>query len=220
MEESKGDMEATQVLEERTNFSDASDTSVDKPASAKGGRAKKVEETQPEGAAPMNGDSTRDIELAHSEKPNGTDGQVMKGLTVIELEMMPKMEDIGRLEEVLVGGTTNIDPDVIGAIAGVAVQSVEGVASLGNTSLRRTIRERLGNAERKARGVEVEVGKREVILDISIRVIYGHNIPKTIIKVRQIVAHHLFNLCGLVAKEINVRVTSIEFPERMPGRVQ
>jgi uncharacterized alkaline shock family protein YloU len=97
---------------------------------------------------------------------------------------------------------------------------VEGVSSLGSASLPRAFRERLGNAERRARGVEVEVGKREVVLDISMRVIYGYSVPKTVVKVRQIVADRLLNLCGLVAKEINIRVTSIEFPERMPGRVQ
>ncbi len=220
MEEGNGNVETTQVLEERNRFSDASDDSVGKPALAKGGRAKKVEETQPEGPAPTNDDSTTDIELARPEKPDGANNRVVGGLTVIELEMASKMEDLGRLEEIVVGGTTNIEPEVIGAIVSIAVQSVEGVSSLGSASLPRAFRERLGNAERRARGVEVEVGKREVVLDISMRVIYGYSVPKTVVKVRQIVADRLLNLCGLVAKEINIRVTSIEFPERMPGRVQ
>ena len=219
MQKGNGDVETTQILEERNHFGDASDASVDKSASAKGGRAKRVEETQPEGPASMAGDSTRDIELTNSGKPNGTNGRVRGVLTVIDLEMMHKMGDVGRLEEILVGGTTTIQPEVIGAIAGMAAQSVEGVASLGNTPLRSTIRERLGNGERRARGVEVEVGKREVILDVNLRVIYGYSIPETVIKVRQIVADRLFNLCGLIAKEINIRVTSVEFSERKPGRV-
>ncbi len=147
-------------------------------------------------------------------------GQVMGGLTIRELEMMRKMDEIDRLEEIPVGGITSIEPEVIGAIAGVAAQSVAGVASLGNASLRRTIRERFGHAERRARGVDVEAGRREAILDINVRVVYGYSIPQTVISVRQVVADRLLNLCGLVAKEINVRVTSIEFPPRMPGRVQ
>ena len=130
------------------------------------------------------------------------------------------MEEIRQLEEIPVGGTTNIEAEVIGAIAGVAAQSVEGVASLGTTSLRRTIRERVGGAERRSRGVEVEVGRREVIVDINLRVVYGYSIPATVIKVREIVADRLIRFCGLVAKEINIRVVAIEFPARMPGRVQ
>ena len=131
------------------------------------------------------------------------------------------MEEISRLEEIPVGGTTtNIEPEVIGAMAGVAAQAVEGVASLGTTSLRRTIRERMGGAERKARGIDVEAGRREVILDINLRIIYGYSIPETVVKVRETVADRLLQLCGLVAKEINIRVSGMEFPARMPGRVQ
>ena len=216
MQETNGNMESTQVLEERNNFGNSSDASVDdKPASTK-----RAVGTRPEDQASVSGDGTTDIELSRSGKPGSTDGRVTEGLTVIELEMMPKMEDIGRLEEIIVGGTTNIDPEVIGSIAGIAIQSVEGVSSLGTPSLRRSIRERLGSAERNARGIEVEVGRREVVLDINIRVIFGYNIPRTVIAVRQTVADHLLNLCGLIAKEINVKVIGIEFPDNMPGRVQ
>ena len=145
---------------------------------------------------------------------------VMGHLTIRELEMMGKIEELRRLDEIPVGGMTNIQPEVIGAIAGVATQSIDGVASLGTTSLRRTLSERLGGAERRARGVEVEVGTREAILDISVRVAYGHSIPTVVAAVRRAVAANLLTLCGLVAKEINVRVVGMEFPDRMPGRVE
>jgi uncharacterized alkaline shock family protein YloU len=176
--------------------------------------------------SPLNGSSgesaTGSVNLVKGspQRPASMKGQVMGGLTIRELEMMRKMDEIDRLEEIPVGGITSIEPEVIGAIAGVAAQSVAGVASLGNASLRRTIRERFGHAERRARGVDVEAGRREAILDINVRVVYGYSIPQTVISVRQVVADRLLNLCGLVAKEINVRVTSIEFPPRMPGRVQ
>jgi uncharacterized alkaline shock family protein YloU len=134
--------------------------------------------------------------------------------------MMRKLEDIERLEGIPVGGTTNIEAEVIGAIAGVAAQSVQGVSSLGATSLRSAIRERLGGAERRGRGVQVEAGRREVILDINVRVVYGYSIPRVVVEVRRTVADGLLRLCGLVSKEINVRITSIEFPDRMPGRVE
>ena len=153
------------------------------------------------------------------EKPADERSQVMGGMSIRELEMIPKLEELEQLE-IPVGGATNIEAEVIGAIAGVAAQSVEGVASLGTTSLRRAVRERMGSAERRARGVEVEVGRREAILDIRIRVIYGYIIPKTVVEVRHLVADRLLRLCGLVAKEINIRVTGIEFPARMPGRVE
>jgi uncharacterized alkaline shock family protein YloU len=38
--------------------------------------------------------------------------------------------------------------------------------------------------------------------------------------VRQNVARRVLEMCGLVAKEININVVGIEFPDRMPGRVE
>jgi len=154
------------------------------------------------------------------EASGSSSGQIMGSMTIRELEMVRKMDEINKLEEISVGGTTNIQPEVIAAIAGIAAQSVEGVASLGETSLGRNIRERVGASERRSRGVEVEVGRREVIVELSLRVIYGYSIPTIVVKVREAVADRLVNLCGLLAKEINVRVASIEFPSRLPGRVQ
>ena len=130
------------------------------------------------------------------------------------------MAEIEQIQEIQVGGETNIHDEVIGAIAGVAAREVEGVSSLGTSSIRRTLTERVGGTEQRARGVSVEAGRREAILDFDLRVVYGISIPETVIKVRQNVAHRVLELCGLVTKEININVVGIEFPERIPGRVE
>ena len=187
---------------------------------AKGGRSRKADGGPVEDSLPREAVVAGDAKEELPGKPSVVEGQVLGRLTIRDLEMMPRIEDIRRLEEIPVGGTTNIEAEVIGAIAGVVTQTVEGVASLGTTSLRRTIRERLGGAERRSRGVDVDVGRREVIVDISLRVIYGYSIPATVVNVRESVADRLLRLCGLVAKTINIRVIGIEFPARMPGRVQ
>ena len=119
----------------------------------------------------------------------------------------------------MVGGETLIEDEVIGAIAGVAVHEVEGVASLGARSLRRVIAERVGGGEEKARGVEVEAGSREAILDLDLRVIYGFSIPEVVIKIRQLVAQRVLEMAGLITKEININVVGMEFPDKAPGRV-
>lgn len=139
---------------------------------------------------------------------------------ILEREMAPRLAEIERLEEIQVGGQTVIQNEVIGAIAGVAAREVEGVSSLGASSIRRTIVERFGGAEQRARGVAVEAGRREAILDIELRVIYGFSIPETVVTVRRNVAHRVLQMCGLVTKEINVNILGIEFPERMAGRVE
>jgi uncharacterized alkaline shock family protein YloU len=71
-------------------------------------------------------------------------------------------------EVIEVGGETNINDEIIGAIAGIACREIEGVSSLGTISIRRSISERLGSAEQRARGVAVEAGRREAINVIGI----------------------------------------------------
>ena len=144
----------------------------------------------------------------------------MTELKINERAMSPRLAEIDQLQEIQVGGVTNIEDEVIGAIAGMAAREVDGVSSLGTSSIRRTISERVGGHERRARGVAVEAGKREAALDVDLNVVYGHSIPEVIVKVRQNVARRVLELCGLVAKEINVNVVGMEFPERMQGRVE
>ncbi len=137
-----------------------------------------------------------------------------------EKEMSGRLEEMQAGGEILISGQTSISDNVIAAIVGVAASEIEGIASLGTSSVRRTISERLGGAERRTRGVAVEVGKKEAILDIEMRVIYGYNIPNMIVELRSKVASRLLDLTALRAKAINISVVDLEFPERMPGRLQ
>jgi len=123
-------------------------------------------------------------------------------------------------EEIVTSGETMIGDEVVASIAGIAAKEVEGVASLGKSAVRRALAEHLGGAGDKSRvGVAVEVGKKEAIVDLQLGVIYGFNIPTIIVEVRKKVASRLLEITGLVAKEINVRVVSVEFPEKKQAKV-
>lgn len=140
--------------------------------------------------------------------------------TIIDKEMTERLEAIETTGELVVGGETDIENEVIAQIVGVAAREVEGIASLGTSSIRRSIVEAVGAAEGRARGVGVEAGKKEAILDITVNVVYGFSIPNIIIELRKTVANRLLEMVGLIAKEINVDVVGIEFPDRMPGRLE
>ena len=135
-------------------------------------------------------------------------------------EMGEKLEEIASDHEYTIIGETDIDDEVVGALAAEAAREIEGVADIGTSSIRRTLLERFGGHEKRSRGVGVEAGKKEAIVDLTIKVIYGFNIPQLIIDIRKRVAARLLELVGLVTKEINVHVVGVEFPDRMPGRVQ
>jgi len=140
--------------------------------------------------------------------------------TIVDAEMTQRLENIDKVGELVVGGETDIDDEVIAAIVGAAAAEVDGIASLGSSSVRRTIAKAIGTARGRGHGVEVEAGRKEAILDITVNVIYGFVIPNIVIELRQKVASRLLDMVGLIAKEINVDVVGIEFPDRMPGKVE
>jgi uncharacterized alkaline shock family protein YloU len=136
-------------------------------------------------------------------------------ITVTEKEMTPRMQEVTSMTELEVTGKTTINDDVIASIASMAAKEVQGVADIG----KKTIRSAFGGAK-KAQGVMVESGSREAILDMDMKVMYGFSIPEVVINVRHTVARRVLETLGLVTKEININVMGIEFPDKMPGRVE
>lgn len=107
-------------------------------------------------------------------------------------------------------GELSIDDDVIGSIAAMAATNVEGVVSLGTSSFRKVLAERVKRKQRKSRGIEVEAGLKEAILDIDLKVFYGYSIQNVVREVRFSVATKVLELTGLNAKEINIYVIGVE----------
>ncbi|MCD6568215.1 MAG: Asp23/Gls24 family envelope stress response protein [Dehalococcoidia bacterium] len=123
-------------------------------------------------------------------------------------------------EEIITQGETIIGDEVVASIAGLAAKEVAGVATLGKSSVRRALTEHLGGTGEKSRvGVAVEVGKKEAIVDLQLSVIYGFNIPTLVNEVRKKVAMRLLEITGLIAKEINLRIVSVEFQEKKPEKM-
>ena len=137
-----------------------------------------------------------------------------------ENEMVFKLKEIEDGGEYMIAGETDISDEVIGAIAATAAREIEGVGDIGTSSIRRTMTERMGRTEKRARGISIEAGKKEAIVDLSVKVVYGYSIPQVIVDLRKRVAARLLETCGLIAKEVNVHIVGIEFPNRMPGLVE
>ena len=115
----------------------------------------------------------------------------------------------------VIDGSIIIDGDVVASIAGLVASEVEGVVGLGKSSIRSSVFKHLLKPEDSAKtGVEVEVGRKEAILDLELGVVYGYYIPDVVNEVRRKVAARLKETTGLVAKEINVRVVNIKLPNK------
>ena len=136
-----------------------------------------------------------------------------------EEEMTWKLRELEEGGDYVIAGQTIIEYDVIGAVAATAAREVQGVSSIGSSSLRRSLSETFGSAEKRARGASVEAGRKEAIVDLEVKVVYGFSIPQLVVDMRKKIGARLLEMFGLITKEINVHIVGIDFPERMPGRV-
>jgi uncharacterized alkaline shock family protein YloU len=135
-------------------------------------------------------------------------------------EMKPKLEEIEKRGEYVVAGQTDIADAVIAAVAATAAREVDGVAEVGSGNVRRTLSESLRGTQKKSSGAVVQAGKKEAIVELTIKVIYGFNVPQLVIDIRKKVGARLLEIAGLITKEVNIRIVGIEFPARMPGKVE
>ena len=117
-------------------------------------------------------------------------------------------------------GGLSIDDDVIGSIAAMAATNVEGVVSLGTSSFKKVLAERVKRKQRKSRGIEVAAGLKEAILDIDLKVLYGYSIQNVVREVRFSVATKILELTGLNAKEINIYVIGVDLKNSLSNEIK
>ena len=108
-------------------------------------------------------------------------------------------------------GTVRIADDVVCTIIAYAAMEVEGVADLqGNTG--EGILRKAG-VSRPGMGVKVDMQDGNVKADLSITMDYGYNIPTTCSKIQTRVMQAVESMTGLVAEDINVRISGIRMPK-------
>jgi uncharacterized alkaline shock family protein YloU len=114
-----------------------------------------------------------------------------------------------------VGGTTKIADIVVARIAGLAAREVAGVHDLtpaGLTQAFGSIAGRVTGQDQLERGVAVQVGEVECIVELNIVVEYEASIPQVAEAIRRNVGNRLQAMTGLQAKEININVADLYFP--------
>ena len=65
-----------------------------------------------------------------------------------------------------------------------------------------------------ARGVSVEVGEEDAVIDLSITIEYGRPVRQVSEAVRKNVTDQIKNLLGLEVTEVNIQVNDVFFPEK------
>jgi len=88
------------------------------------------------------------------------------------------------------------------------LQSIDGLISVNGRFLS-DMTENLEEQPQVASGIDVEVGKEEVAVDLEVIVAYGKDIPKLFAQVQEVVLEEISRLTSLKVKEINIRIADI-----------
>ncbi|HZS91062.1 MAG TPA: Asp23/Gls24 family envelope stress response protein [Chloroflexota bacterium] len=121
-----------------------------------------------------------------------------------------------------VGGTTKIDDSVVARIVGLAAREVAGVHDMTSTGLAQAfggLTNRVTGQDQMDKGVVVQVGDVECIVDLSIVVDYEASIPRVAEAIRRNIASRLGAMTGLETKEVNINVADLYFADNAKGQV-
>ncbi len=121
-------------------------------------------------------------------------------------------------DEIIEHGTVKISDDVIAIIAGVAATEVDGVAGMSG-GITGGITEMLG-MKNLSKGVKVEAGEKEAVIDLYIIVEYGSKIAELGKNVQENVKHTVETMTGLNVVEVNVNIQGVNIPKERKIEVE
>lgn len=117
-------------------------------------------------------------------------------------------------------GELTIEEQVVVKIVGGAAKEIEGVHATGTGSFAEKVGGVAGvvSGGDVKKGVRVEVGKKEVAVDLWLTVEYGFNIPKVVQAAREKIIARVHEMTDLKVIEINADVVDIHLPAEEPER--
>ncbi len=114
-------------------------------------------------------------------------------------------------DNVLDLGSVRIADEVIASIAGIAATDVVGVVGM-SSGLIGGMAEMMGK-KNPSKGVKVQVGAREIAVDLYIIVEYGLRIPDVALQVQEKVKEAVETATGMSVIEVNVHVQGVGFSQ-------
>ena len=119
---------------------------------------------------------------------------------------------MGSYNEKEPSGSLQISRNVIGSIAGVCAQEIEGVAGLA----RRPSSLRTGSLHKPGRPIGVTIKDNFVEINIGLALKYGAKIAETCTAVQQCVKSNVQTMTGMAVCKVNVWVAQVVFPSDIP----
>lgn len=111
-------------------------------------------------------------------------------------------------------GKTIIEDSVVAKVAGIAARETRGVYALGGGAARAlgAIREVVAGTD-QTQGITVEVGERQVAVDVTIVAEYPAALQDVADGVRGNIIRALETIVGMEVTEVNVTVNDVHLPD-------
>lgn len=109
-------------------------------------------------------------------------------------------------------GELNYEDKVVQKIIGIAIEQVDGLLS-ANGGFFSNVAGKLVNTDNVTAGVETEVGKKQVAVDMDVIVEYGKDIEKIFEEMQEIIGKEVKNMTHLEVIEVNANVVDIKTKE-------
>lgn len=112
-----------------------------------------------------------------------------------------------------VKGSLTYENKVIQKIIGLALEKVPGLLDVDGGFFS-SLTEKIINTDNVTRGVNVEVGKTQVAVDLNVVVEYKINVPELYNKIKKVVTSEVSQMTNLEVVEVNVNVVDIKTKEQ------
>lgn len=126
-------------------------------------------------------------------------------------ETNAKVEEVKQTDAVK--GELTYEDKVIQKIIGLSLEKVDGLLAVDGGFFS-NLADKIVNTDHVANGVNVEVGKEQVAVDLNVVVEYQKNVPDLYKHIKEVVAEQVSKITDLEVVEVNVNVVDIKTKEQ------
>ncbi|EOT43058.1 Asp23/Gls24 family envelope stress response protein [Enterococcus dispar] len=124
-----------------------------------------------------------------------------------ETKPVPPKPPVGKAEGIK--GELTFDDKVVEKIIGIALDEIGGLLTVDGGFFS-NIAGKLVNTDNPTSGIDVEVGKKQVAVDLSIVAEYGKDITTIYNQIKEVIAREVKKMTGLDVIEVNVDVVDVK----------
>lgn len=129
----------------------------------------------------------------------------MEGNYMVKEEVKTKQENVTES----INGKLTYEDKVIQKIIGIALEDIDGLLTVDGGFFS-NLTEKLVNTDNVTSGVNVEVGEKQVAVDLDIVAEFGKDINKIFDEMKTIISKEVKQMTGLEVIEVNVNVVDIK----------